>query len=67
VRGRRSTITAAMAAARRAATAYANIDPSHFFWMGMDPLAVLASIGDRAGHCHGKGGDPVTVIDWSPD
>jgi sugar phosphate isomerase/epimerase len=32
----------------------ANIDPSHFFWMAMDPLAVLASIGDRAGHCHGK-------------
>jgi sugar phosphate isomerase/epimerase len=32
----------------------ANIDPSHFFWMGMDPLAVVASIGARAGHCHGK-------------
>ena len=32
----------------------ANIDPSHFFWMGMDPLAVVAHIGDRAGHCHGK-------------
>jgi sugar phosphate isomerase/epimerase len=32
----------------------ANIDPSHFFWMGMDPLAVVARIGDRCGHCHGK-------------
>jgi sugar phosphate isomerase/epimerase len=32
----------------------ANIDPSHFFWMGMDPLSVIAAIGDRAGHCHGK-------------
>src|SRR5437899_12064142 len=32
----------------------ANIDPSHFFWMGMDPLAVTLAIGDRAGHCHGK-------------
>lgn len=32
----------------------ANIDPSHFFWMQMDPLAVLDAIGDRAGHCHGK-------------
>jgi sugar phosphate isomerase/epimerase len=32
----------------------ANIDPSHFFWMGMDPLAVIAAIGKRAGHCHGK-------------
>ncbi len=32
----------------------ANIDPSHFFWMGMDPLAVVEAIGLRAGHCHGK-------------
>jgi len=32
----------------------ANIDPSHFFWMQMDPLAVVNAIGDRAGHCHGK-------------
>jgi sugar phosphate isomerase/epimerase len=32
----------------------ANIDPSHFFWMGMDPLAVVTAIGDRCGHCHGK-------------
>jgi sugar phosphate isomerase/epimerase len=32
----------------------ANIDPSHFFWMHMDPLSVVADIGDRAAHCHGK-------------
>ena len=32
----------------------ANIDPSHFFWMGMDALAVVEHIGERAGHCHGK-------------
>ena len=32
----------------------ANIDPSHFLWMQMDPLAVVREIGDRAGHCHGK-------------
>lgn len=32
----------------------ANVDPSHFFWMGMDPIAVVEAIGDRAGHCHGK-------------
>jgi sugar phosphate isomerase/epimerase len=32
----------------------ANIDPSHFFWMGMDPLAVVTRIGDRCGHFHGK-------------
>lgn len=32
----------------------ANIDPSHFFWMQMDPLAVVDAIGGRAGHCHAK-------------
>ena len=32
----------------------ANIDPSHFFWMGMDPMAVVEAVGVRAGHCHGK-------------
>ena len=32
----------------------ANLDPSHFFWMGMDPLAVVEAIGDGVGHCHGK-------------
>ena len=32
----------------------ANLDPSHFFWMGMDPLAVVEAIGDATGHCHGK-------------
>ena len=32
----------------------ANIDPSHFFWMGMDPMAVIAAVGDLAGHCHAK-------------
>ena len=32
----------------------ANIDPSHFFWMGMDALEVIRQIGDRCGHCHGK-------------
>jgi sugar phosphate isomerase/epimerase len=32
----------------------ANVDPSHFFWMGMDPIAVVEHLGARAGHCHGK-------------
>jgi sugar phosphate isomerase/epimerase len=32
----------------------ANIDPSHFMWMGMDAPTVVAQIGDRAAHCHGK-------------
>jgi sugar phosphate isomerase/epimerase len=31
----------------------ANIDPSHFFWMGMDPLAVTARLG-RVGYAHLK-------------
>ena len=32
----------------------ANVDPSHFFWMQMDPIAVVEHLGTRAGHCHGK-------------
>ena len=31
-----------------------NLDPSHFFWQSMDPLAVVDAIGDRIGHVHGK-------------
>ncbi len=32
----------------------ANVDPSHFFWMGMDANAVVRRLGKRIGHCHGK-------------
>jgi sugar phosphate isomerase/epimerase len=32
----------------------ANVDPSHFFWMGMDPIAVAGHLGAHAGHSHGK-------------
>jgi sugar phosphate isomerase/epimerase len=32
----------------------ANIDPSHFFWMGMDAIAVVERLGERSGHSHGK-------------
>ncbi len=32
----------------------ANLDPSHFFWMGMDGHKVTAAILDRVGHAHGK-------------
>lgn len=32
----------------------ANVDPSHFFWMRMDPIAVVEHLGTRTGHCHGK-------------
>lgn len=31
-----------------------NLDPSHFFWQSMDPLAIVAALGDRIGHVHGK-------------
>ncbi len=31
-----------------------NLDPSHFFWQGMDALAVVEEVGDRIGHAHGK-------------
>ena len=32
----------------------ANIDPSHFFWMQMDALAVMSELGDLVGHVHAK-------------
>ena len=32
----------------------ANIDPSHFFWMGMDANKVVQRLGARIGHAHGK-------------
>jgi sugar phosphate isomerase/epimerase len=32
----------------------ANLDPSHFFWMGMDGHRVAAALGGRVGHVHGK-------------
>ncbi|MHB8611431.1 MAG: sugar phosphate isomerase/epimerase family protein [Candidatus Dormibacteraceae bacterium] len=31
-----------------------NLDPSHFFWQSMDPLAIVEALGDRIGHVHGK-------------
>jgi sugar phosphate isomerase/epimerase len=32
----------------------ANLDPSHFFWMGMDGHKVTETLGERVGHAHGK-------------
>jgi sugar phosphate isomerase/epimerase len=32
----------------------ANLDPSHFFWMGMDAYQVARALGGRIGHAHGK-------------
>jgi sugar phosphate isomerase/epimerase len=32
----------------------ANVDPSHFFWMQMDPMAVVARLGPRVGYAHAK-------------
>jgi sugar phosphate isomerase/epimerase len=31
-----------------------NLDPSHFFWQMIDPLAMVPALGDRVGHVHGK-------------
>jgi sugar phosphate isomerase/epimerase len=31
-----------------------NLDPSHFWWQGIDPLAVVEELGDRIGWMHGK-------------
>ncbi len=31
-----------------------NLDPSHFFWQSIDPLAVVRRIGGRIGFAHGK-------------
>jgi sugar phosphate isomerase/epimerase len=31
-----------------------NLDPSHFFWQGIDPLAVIGRLGDRVAFVHGK-------------
>jgi sugar phosphate isomerase/epimerase len=32
----------------------ANIDPSHFFWMGMDANKVVQRLSNRIGHAHAK-------------
>ena len=31
-----------------------NLDPSHFFWQSMDPLAIIQNLGEHIGHVHGK-------------
>jgi sugar phosphate isomerase/epimerase len=31
-----------------------NLDPSHFFWQGIDPLAVIERLGGEIGFVHGK-------------
>lgn len=36
------------------ANLYANLDPSHFFWMGMDADRVVERILPRIGHVHAK-------------
>lgn len=32
----------------------ANLDPSHLFWMGADPLAAISALGDAVYHVHAK-------------
>jgi sugar phosphate isomerase/epimerase len=31
-----------------------NLDPSHLFWQGMDPISVAQALGPLVGHVHGK-------------
>lgn len=31
-----------------------NLDPSHFWWQGVDPVRVIEAVGDRVGFAHGK-------------
>jgi len=31
-----------------------NLDPSHFWWQGIDPVAVIEAVAGRIGHAHGK-------------
>ena len=31
-----------------------NLDPSHFFWQGIDPLLLVERLGDRIGYVHAK-------------
>ena len=31
-----------------------NLDPSHFWWQGIDPVTVVEALGDRIGWAHGK-------------
>ena len=31
-----------------------NLDPSHFWWQGIDPVTVVEALGDRIGFSHGK-------------
>jgi sugar phosphate isomerase/epimerase len=31
-----------------------NLDPSHFWWQGIDPLATIAAVGEHIGFFHGK-------------
>lgn len=31
-----------------------NLDPSHFWWQGVDPLAIIEAHGDAIGFAHGK-------------
>jgi sugar phosphate isomerase/epimerase len=33
---------------------YANLDPSHFFFQGMDPIAVIRELGSDIGYVHAK-------------
>ena len=38
----------------------ANVDPSHLFWQGMDPLAVIRALGSAVQHVHLKDTEMIT-------
>lgn len=42
-----------------------NMDPSHLYWMGADPLAAIADLGDAVYHVHAKDTriEPLAAVD----
>jgi sugar phosphate isomerase/epimerase len=46
--------TFAVLAERTGPNVGVNLDPSHFWWQGIDPVAVVDALGDRIGFAHGK-------------
>ena len=42
----------------------ANLDPSHLFWQGIDPLRVIAVLGPSIYHVHAKDCSGLTLSSW---
>jgi sugar phosphate isomerase/epimerase len=51
----------------------ANLDPSHAFWMGADPIAMVGALGEAIYHVHGKDAEvrapaaTTTVLETEPN